>query len=424
MSLRPIAGSADGGEDETMSMTLFADVKLPAHAWGVAAWDAGGPVVITAYDGGDMEATVVCAFDLTGKVLWHQRFRGRPYPPRLSAKTVWIPHRHSKGVALRALNSAGTHVGTIRLESDPGEELGAFVLLPAGFMALWLPAAPGRILAQQRDARLARHGADGGTQWSTALPLREITVPGAVSINAKTREERPAPPLRPRALEVGYPDPLLVSGSRVAATVADSGSGIAVTFFVHTETGQVIGTDEPGPSHHKAIVGPGEFLIGFSGYGDFWTGRYDETGAVTLQWPTHAQMLIDTHGAISGPESENILPSRSYFVRCGADGDVEHGPALSAYYTTYPALDSYGTAVFWRDGALRAVDAGLEMRELFTTDHGDRAAASRLLLLEDGHVVFALDGELIIFREAGLGPLNDGIWPCGDGGLRGNPVKL
>jgi hypothetical protein len=48
----------------------------------------------------------------------------------------------------------------------------------------------------------------------------------------------------------------------------------------------------------------------------------------------------------------------------------------------------------------------------------------RVLLLEDGHVVFALDDELMIFRETGLGPLNEGIWPCADGGLRGNPVAF
>ncbi|MDZ7884580.1 MAG: hypothetical protein U5N53_17580 [Mycobacterium sp.] len=96
----------------------------------------------------------------------------------------------------------------------------------------------------------------------------------------------------------------------------------------------------------------------------------------------------------------------------------------AAHHTTYPALDSDGTAVFWRDGALRAVDADLKLRELVETRHGDRAATSRVLLMENGHVVFALNNEFIVLREPGLGALNDGIWPCGDGGLRGNPVKF
>lgn len=439
-----VVGSVDVVHDVEMPQTLLVDVKFPAHAWGLAAWDAGSPIVTTAYDRGGPNATAVCAFDLTGRMLWRQRFRGHPYPPRLTAKTVWIPHRDSRGVLASELNSAGKRVKTIRLESDPSEELGAFVLLPDGIVALWLPAAPGRVLPRnriehlarwlptergravprRRDARLARHNKDGSARWSITLPLREISVPGSVVRTVKTGEERPAPPLRPRTLEVGYPDPLLVSGSRVAATVADYSSGIAVTFFVDTETGQLIGTSVPGWSLNKAIVGPGEFLIGFSGYGESSTEQYDTTGAVTRQWPTHAQMLIDTHGAISGPESEGIVPSRSHFVRFGSDGAVQRGPALSAYYTTYPALDTDGTAVFWRDGALRAVDADFEIRELFGTRHGDHAATSRLLLLEGGHVVFALNNELIIVREPALGSLSDGIWPCGEGGLRGNPVKF
>ena len=35
-----------------------------------------------------------------------------------------------------------------------------------------------------------------------------------------------------------------------------------------------------------------------------------------------------------------------------------------------------------------------------------------------------LDDELIVHREPALGPLNEGIWPCGEGGLRGNPVAF
>jgi hypothetical protein len=60
-------------------------------------------------------------------------------------------------------------------------------------------------------------------------------------------------------------EPLLISGHRVAATFANGGSGIAVTFFLDTNTGQLVATSRPGPSHHRAISGPGEFLIGFRG---------------------------------------------------------------------------------------------------------------------------------------------------------------
>ena len=37
-------------------------------------------------------------------------------------------------------------------------------------------------------------------------------------------------------------------------------------------------------------------------------------------------------------------------------------------------------------------------------------------------IVVGLAGELVIVRDPQLGPLSDGIWPCADGGLQGNPV--
>jgi hypothetical protein len=48
-------------------------------------------------------------------------------------------------------------------------------------------------------------------------------------------------------------------------------------------------------------------------------------------------------------------------------------------------------------------------------------AMSRILLLEDGIVAFTVNDELFIFRTS-LGPLEDSVWPCGDGNLNGNPV--
>ena len=324
------------------------------------------------------------------------------------------------------LDSAGSIVRTIGLESDPSEWLGELVVLPDGMMVLWLPARRSHVIPRGSHARLARHNADGGTRWSIPLSLEQLSYPSVVTISRATGgKAQPSPPWTPLTLEAGQPGALLVSGSRIAATVACGSSGIAVTFFVETETGQLIGTTVPGPTHQKAIVGSGEFLIGSQGYGAFSTAHYDTNGAVTRQWPTHTQMLIDVAGVISGPESQNTSRPQ-WFVRFGADGAVRHGPALSGYHTTYPALDGDGTAVFWRDGALRAVDADLEMRDLLGAKRAGRAVASwgRVLLLEDGHVVFASNDELIIFREPGLGPLNDGIWPCGDGGLRGNPVRF
>jgi hypothetical protein len=215
-----------------------------------------------------------------------------------------------------------------------------------------------------------------------------------------------------------------MSGQVWGLAAPDSGGPVFITGYDGEDLSTTVLTaaSRPGPGHHKAIVGPGEFLIGSQGYGAFGTAHHDSSGAVVRRWPTHTMPLVDRHGAISGPESENVLPSRSCFVRLDPDGTVRRGPALSGYCTTYPALDEEGTAVFWRDGRLLAVDADSQMRELFALENEERAVMSRIMLLDQGRVVFALHDELFVLRRTGLGPLDSGVWPCADGGLHGNPV--
>ena len=426
-------------------MGQVAFICVPTPNCGLAAWDADSPIVMTSFDNREAGVTLVHAVDWRRRdVVWQRRVLGRPYPPRLTAAgTLWIANCSPKGVVMMELNSAGDKVDSIRLESDPIEALGAYVVLPDGIVALWLPAAPGRVPSpnrrdrlarwlstergrtdrQGRHARLVRHDKDGATRWSTSLPLTDLTFFKSETLVGKNKGHVEPRPLTPTKVESGR-DPLLISASRVAATVACSDSGLAVTFFVALATGRLLGTTAPGPSYLKAIARPGEFLLGYQGYGDFRTAHHDATGAVTREWPTHAQMLIDAHGTISGPESENISPSRSHFVRFGSDSALRRGPALSGYHTAYPALDDNGTAVFWRDGALCAVDADMQMRELSVWGRGANAIPGRVLLLGDGHVAFTLNSQLVVHREPGLGSLNEGVWPCGEGGLRGNPVAF
>ncbi len=342
-------------------------------------------------------------------------------------------------------DAAGEIVSANLLESHPSEVLGNFVVLPDGILTLWMPIKPGYVLHDHdahrttrwlptkrrpaagslpRHARLACYDRRGWTRWSTTLALRDLAFPGLVMIGRDTGPEPvPVPPWTPWTLAPGSPTSLLVSGSRIAATVACESSGIAVTFFVDTETGRLVGSTRPGPSRLQAIAGPGEFLLGTQGYGAFETCRYDATGAVIQHWPTHAQMLIDTDSVVSGPESQNTSRAQ-YFVRFGTDGWVQRGPRLKGYDTAYPALDRNGTAVFWRNSRLRAVDADLTTRVLYRPPKLRDSGTSRVLLLGQGHIVVPSHNELLIFREPRMSALNDGIWPCGDGGLHGNPVKF
>ncbi|MEV6165054.1 hypothetical protein AB0L71_24655 [Streptomyces sp. NPDC052052] len=131
-------------------------------------------------------------------------------------------------------------------------------------------------------------------------------------------------------------------------------------------------------------------------------------------------MLVDSRGTVCGPELENCLPSKSRFRRLAPDNTLVDGPPLTGYYTSYPAMDREGTAVFWRDGKLLAVDADLDAHELFAMDDS-RNVMNRTLLLGDGRVVVSLDSEVLTFHSP-LGPLAEGPWPCGDANLRGNPV--
>jgi hypothetical protein len=132
-------------------------------------------------------------------------------------------------------------------------------------------------------------------------------------------------------------------------------------------------------------------------------------------------MLIDRLGTLLGVELDNRSAAQPSLRVMERDGSLSRGTALPGYHTTHPALDRDGTAVFCRDGSLLTVDAELTPHELDRMKADRIMAMSRILLLEDGIVAFTVNDELFIFRTS-LGPLEDSVWPCGDGNLNGNPV--
>lgn len=370
-------------------------VPMPGQVWGLATAHPDGPVFVTSYPGRDFTATIVTAVDRDGTVRWQRDLDGRPRRPRVSPEgTLW----HAGARSLTELSATGEVLRTVGLGCDDDEYIGAFVLLADGFCVAWLPGPPNRIVSRGLLPRVARYDWTGRSRWTTSVDVPVLKHPRTVRV---------------------FRSPLLVSGDRVAATFEDGSSGIGTTHLLDTGTGALVASTPEGPSAEKAICGPGEFLLGSQGYGRFRTERRDASGAVTGEWPTHVLPLVDRNGGIRGPEFENVLPSRSRFRILGDDRE---GPHLPAYYTSYPALDRDFTAIFWRGGRLVTVDTDLHLREVFALPGDERNVMSRILLLDRGRVLFALDSDLFVV-DTGLAELDTGPWPCGDGNLRGNPAR-
>lgn len=420
-------------------MSTYRSIVMPGNLSAVSASSADGPIFVVSSDGRERNIGLH-AVDLSGELLWQHRFDGESGTPRVShTGTVWIAHRDGSDAALTEMDVSGAIVRSVKPECAPGERIGAFVVLPDGFCMAWLPPRSTRYALSAPVGRVALHSVGGSQIWSTWTELGEVSYRGVVEWRADDDwVGRPKKPWVPEGIEAAWQDPLLVSGNRIAATFEDGavagGSGIGVTFLLDSDTGQCIKRTPPNPHGYKAIPRSGEFLVGLQGYGAFTTQHYDGTGALVQEWPTHAMFVVDHNGIIRGPESGNIVSSRSHFAVLEVDGRVTRGPSLNEYTTSYPAIDEHGTTVFWRDGRLVTVDLDLRMRTVLSTasSKDDRVTASRILLLADGRVAFALSYvrdsresvELIIVDETGLGTLDSGVWPCGDGGLHGNPARF
>jgi hypothetical protein len=155
----------------------------------------------------------------------------------------------------------------------------------------------------------------------------------------------------------------------------------------------------------------------------FSTTLHDGYGEAMRTWPSHGRMVVDRHLAIRSAEYDNRGAARLLYSILLADGEVRDGPRLPGSNTAHPALDRDGTAVFWSADRLLAVDVELRVRELFVrVPRIDRGLLSRVLLLDRGRVVLAIEDELLVFPDTGLAPLDIGPWACGDGNLGGNPV--
>ncbi|MFE6978087.1 hypothetical protein [Streptomyces sp. NPDC057682] len=408
-------------------MTSASGLTMPGQVRSVAVQDPSGPLYVTSYGANALE-TVVTMVHVRGSVSWHRSYPGTGRPQsRLSADgTLWVAYPQGTGRVLEGVLPDGSTDRTVVPECEAGEEIGAFVVLDDGFCIAWAGASPmlrrmQGIASTPPPPRVARYTREGQCLWSTPVTLGAVSHPGVMGMSRQTGwETRPLRPWVPEETSVDHWEPLLVSGDRAAASFTDAHGGLGRTFFLDLVSGAIVSATEPTPMGRKAIAGPGAFLIGSQGYGEFTTRRYDRSGSESDRWASHGAMLVNDRGTVCGPELENSLPSTSRFRQLAPDAVLIDGPPLSGYYTSSPAMDRAGTTVFWRDGTLLTVDADLTPCELYATDDS-RNIMGRTLLLDDGLVVVPLDSEVVVFRTP-LGPLAEGPWPCGDANLRGNPV--
>jgi hypothetical protein len=359
----------------------------------------------------------VTGMSLSGGVLWQREIASQPGQSGIRQSRIdgrgmaWVGVNSPDGPEFHEVGADGSMVRAITLsDQQPGESVGSYVALPDGMCVAWNPPRLENGAESGPPPRIACYDGDGSLVWSTDLGI-DAWVPAPFG-------------RRPGHVEVAWTDPILVSGDRVLVSTWDPASGIAVSYFVDLGSGGVIASTAPGPQGYQAIAGPGEFLVGLGGYGVTSTTRYDCAGNAVLSWPSYGLMVIDRHGSIRGPEMEGTQPSRDLFRGLNPDGSLRDGPHLSGYYTAYPAVDSDGTIVFWRDGRLRAVGADFVMGDLAQTPGHDRSTYSRVLLLDGGLVVMVLDEEVLFFEDTALRQLGAGPWPCGDGNLGGNPVAF
>lgn len=388
---------------------------------GLAAGSPSGPIYMTSIakgTGPGVTQTTLSSVDLSGRILWQRIFDGSAGIPRAIGGSVWLAQHGPDGATLEETDRDGAATRSFALEQCPDETLGAVLILSDGFCTAWTSGPP------YRGARIDRRDADGACIWSAAIAPDQIAHNCILETSAETGwVSHPKRPWTPGTFQLHPWEPLLISGDRILATYQELRSGLGISYFLDIATGRIVNTTKPAPIGRKAITGKGEFLIGMQGYDEFVTVLYNRAGGQTARWPTHAAVLTDRTGRLLGAELDNRAAAKPRLRIMERDGTLSDGPQLAGYHTALPALDSDGTAVFWRSGRLLTADADLTLHEIFTAEENRNFTMGRVLLLEDGIVAFNLSQELFILRTT-LGPLENSAWPCGEGNINGNPVMF
>jgi hypothetical protein len=411
-------------EGELMSGVQPSRIKPGGTVMGVALAGPDQVVLLVRLDQG---AGCLLCIDLGGRVRWQLDLPGPAhYPFSIPRRKMRLAEDGStwlgEGRTLTGVGPDGQVRATLDVPVEPGEILGSFLLVPGGFAVALSRPATGK--GGQPRGRVARLDAAGGVVWSTVLPAGTVAYAGVVEMGVDSGwQARPKKPWQPEDWQPTWSgEPLLLSADRLLARYFELRSGLGRTFCLDWAAGLILWATEPRPEAGIALAGLDEFLLGVQGYGAFDLYVLDRDGTERRHWASHAAVVVTETGEVRGVEMETCLPSRMHFSVVERDGTVRKGLHLDGHYTTYPVVNRWGVTAFWRHGKLRAVGASLEERTLWE-DQGlaERAVMTRMLLADDGTLVFGLEDELFLV-PTDLGPMAGSIWPCGGGNARGNPA--
>ncbi|CAO0828098.1 hypothetical protein SMICM17S_04779 [Streptomyces microflavus] len=193
------------------------------------------------------------------------------------------------------------------------------------------PASPGTVV--------------GDCLWSTPIALGAVAHPGVLGMGADTGWEDALWAWVPDEVDVDHGEPLRPRRQRRGESPRRGRE--RSTFFLDLDGGAIVSATSPAPTGRKAIAGPGEFLIGSQGYGEFTTRRYDRDCSETSRWASHGAMLATAEAPYAAPSWRTAcrrrrgsgnwpgqhprgrLPGRRYYMSELVDGPGGHNSVLA-----------------------------------------------------------------------------------------------
>jgi hypothetical protein len=401
-------------------------IQLPTVATSIAI--SGNDLIVIEMRANwdrDREAKFEC-YDTDGNRLWTKDLLVS-YPHALKIADdglIWI----GSGASLDLFDLNGNPRHSFPLRWADGEDLGAFLIGIDGFYVCSRRSDEAGNLYETRQAskpKVMHYDLSGQLLWSTTLPINPIEFTGLIEAGVHTEWKiQPKKSWHPREWrpDLHY-EPIMLSDERLIVSYVEYSSGLGVTYCLDANSGSLLWTTPPSPLGNRIIFDEGKFLIGSQGYGAFDTWLYDRDGTILQHWPSHGDIVLTREGQIRVVEMENVLPSKMHFSIFHLNGEVQKGPHLERYYTTYPVITRDKTTTFWREGDLITVDKNLNKQVLYSdsTTISNTGVLSRMLLSKRGKIVFTRANELWIF-DAQLGSLEESVWPCVGGNIGGNPV--